>query len=89
MLSFHEFQLCLARIAHDLHAKDHEKKDIDRVLRHFFAETIGIRKNDRVQSDPLPNINKKLYKRLENFYRDIEAEERGVVTAYLILLHRS
>lgn len=29
--------------------------------------------------DPFPNINKKLFRRLENYYRDIESEQRGLL----------
>lgn len=48
-------------------------------MERFFNDIIGIRKNDRIGVDNFPNINKKLYKKLENYYRDIELEERGVI----------
>lgn len=73
-LEFHEFQLCLARIAFELHSKDSEKKDLDGIMERFFGDIIGFRQNDRVNVDPFPNINKKLFRRLENYYRDIESE---------------
>ncbi|KAL4481373.1 hypothetical protein ABPG72_010526 [Tetrahymena utriculariae] len=75
-LEFHEFQLCLARIAYEMHPKDQEK-NMKLIMEKFFGDIIGIRKNDRIGLDNFPNINKKLYKKLDNYYKDIEIEERG------------
>lgn len=47
-------------------------------MQRFFGDIIGFRENDKIGIDPYPNINKKLYRRLENFYRDMEIEYRGV-----------
>jgi hypothetical protein len=48
-----------------------EKIEIDRLLAHFFSQVLGIRSYNEIDTVPFPNINKKLYQRLNKYYTDV------------------
>lgn len=74
-VSFHEFQLLLGRIAFECYPKDQEKKDMEDVMKRFFKKILQVRNNQEIETEDFPNINKKLYTKLRNYYRDVKEEE--------------
>ena len=67
-LHFYEFQLLLCRVAYEERRKRNDEKfDLSQVITYFFENLIGIRKNDDVEAKSFPNINKKLYTRLNKY----------------------
>ena len=72
-MHFYEFQLLLCRIGFEIgKKKGEEKSEPDVVINNFFQNIIGIRQNNLIESKPFPNINKKLFTRLNNYYSEIQ-----------------
>ncbi|KRW99650.1 hypothetical protein PPERSA_03451 [Pseudocohnilembus persalinus] len=75
-MAFHEFLLILMRIAFEHYPKNEEKKNIEQLLERFFKQVLGFRKNHELETEDFPNINKKVYEKLNNYYQDLEEDEK-------------
>lgn len=64
------------RIAYEHYPKGEEKKSMADIMYRFFKNVLGFRSNEELNTEDFPNINKKVYERLNNYYTDLEEEEK-------------
>ena len=72
LVSFHEFQIILARVAFEMGLKNQnilDKKDQGKQLTTFFSDKLNVRTNQEVgENKPFINLNKPFLKSLEASY---------------------
>jgi len=73
-MSFHEFNLVLSRLAIEI-AKPEDRKDPEKALLNFYSEILNLRRNSEVRTSKFPNIGKKIFRRIEDYYKFVEDEE--------------
>lgn len=63
------------RVAFEHYPKSEEKKDMEDIIFRFMKNVLGFRANEEIGVEDFPNINKKIYEKLNNYYQDLEDEE--------------
>lgn len=52
------------RLAYEHYPKSEEKKSLDEMINRFLKNEIGFRRNEELETEDFPNINKKVFDRL-------------------------
>ncbi len=58
----------MARLAVEERKNKEEKSELDLLLKNFFQNVLGIRRNQDVESENLPSISKKFQTKLGKYY---------------------
>ena len=70
---FFEFQLLFIRLAWEGYPKDLERKDLKIVLERYI-KYLYLRKNEELQTVPLPDLHRKMTNKMKEYYKIINNE---------------